>query len=397
MTTRLYYDDSDLMTFDATVVTCAPVDDRFEIVLDRTAFYPTSGGQPFDTGTLDDAQVVDVIDRDEAGIVHVVRAALAPGQRVTGTIDDARRRDHREQHTGQHVLSAAFERTGGVATVGFHMGGEVSTIDLAREVSAAEIDAAEDDANRVIREDREVTVRIVPEDEIAALALRRQPTRRGALRIVEVTGYDVSACGGTHVARTGAIGLVVVTGVEKVRGGSRLTFLCGGRAVRGFRERRDRLAEIGRRLGVAAADVGPRVARLQQDLRDAEAQGRDLRQALALARAVAWRGEAETMGPWRVVIRATDLAGGDLSALARAIVAEPGIVTVLTGRGVPVPVVVARSADVALVAGAVLKAMAAALGGRGGGRPDLAQGGVTAEAPAIAAFVRGHLADVPIA
>jgi alanyl-tRNA synthetase len=393
MTTRIYYDDSRSTTFEAVVMTCEPAGDRFEVTLDRTAFYPTSGGQPFDTGTLGPATVVGVIDREDDEIVHVVTTAVAPGTTVVGVIDAVRRGDHMEQHTGQHVLSAAFDRVCGVATVGFHMGSDVSTIDLAREVSTAEIEGAETEANRVIREDRAVRVRMVPAGQTATLALRRESTRSGPLRIVDVDDFDVSACGGTHVARTGEVGMVAVIGSEKMRGGTRVSFLCGGRALRGFRQRRDRLADAGRLLGVAPLELVPRVERLQQEVREAERTIKELRDELARYRAIEWRGSAETVGPYRVVLRTSASEAGELKSVAQALVSEPGMVAVLIGQGTPVPVVVARSADVAFDAGAFVKDATGSLGGRGGGRPELAQGGLLVSAAEIESFVRRRLAE----
>lgn len=393
MTTRIYYDDSTTTTFDAVVLACEPAGERFEITLDRTAFYPTSGGQPFDTGSLGEARVVDVVDRDDDRVVHVVTRGIEPGTRVRGEIDAARRRDHMEQHTGQHVLSAAFDRLCGVATVGFHMGDDACTVDLAREVTTNEIEAAEGAANQVIREDRPVRIRIVEADQIDSVGLRRESKRQGPLRIVEVDNFDVSACGGTHVATTGGIGMVAAIATEKVRGGTRLSFLCGGRALRGFRERRERLAEAGRLLGVAPLDIVGRVEGLQHEVREAERTIRALRDELAVYRAGAWRASAETIGPHRVVLRASTLAATELKSLAQAVVSEPGVVAVLMGEGTPVSVVVARSTDVVLDAGALMKNVTAVLGGRGGGRADLAQGGVSASTAEIEKFVRRSLAE----
>lgn len=393
MTTRLYYDDCETTTFDAVVVQCVPAGDRFEVTLDRTAFYPTSGGQPFDTGQLGSADVVEVIDRESGAVSHIVTTPLGVGTTVSGVVDAFRRHDHMEQHTGQHVLSAALERTCGVATVGFHMGAELSTIDLAREVTADELREAETTANRVVRENRPVKIRIVAESEVATLPLRRAPTRAGDLRIVEIADFDVSACGGTHVSQTGAIGQVAVVGTEKVRGGTRVTFVCGGRALDALRARRDKLAEIGRLLGVAPLDAVSHVERLLGETRERERATRRLRAALAEYQAAAWREQAETIGPFRVVIRATDLDGADLKSLAQAVVAGPGVVAIVTGVGTPVPIVAARSADVIFDAGAVVKAVAAALGGRGGGRPELAQGGITSTAADVENFVRRHLRE----
>jgi alanyl-tRNA synthetase len=238
-----------------------------------------------------------------------------------------------------------------------------------------------------------VRVRIVPGDQVASLALRRESTRSGPLRIVEVDDFDVSACGGTHVARTGEIGMVATIATEKVRGGTRLSFLCGARVLRGFRERRERLAEAARVLGVSPLDIVARVDGMQREAREAERTIKAMRDELAGFRASAWRASAETIGPHRVVLRASTMAATELKALAQAVVAESGLVAVLIGSGTPVPVVVARSAGVEFDAGAFVKNATGSLGGRGGGRPDLAQGGVSASAEEIEAFVRRRLAE----
>src|SRR5690606_41152042 len=204
-----------------TVRASEPRDGGFAVVLDRTAFYPTSGGQPFDTGRLGAAKVTEVVDGDDGAVVHFTSAALEPGSNVSGEVDWPRRFEHMQQHTGQHVLSAAFDRLFEVRTESFHLGADSCTIDLAREVTAAEVAAAVDEANRVVWENRPVTVRFVTAEEAAALPLRKEPARDGRLRIIDVEGFDLSACGGTHVDRTGAIGIVAAQAVEKVRGRSR--------------------------------------------------------------------------------------------------------------------------------------------------------------------------------
>lgn len=390
MTTRLYYEDGATTVFDAVVESCAPAGDVFEVRLDRTAFYPLSGGQPFDTGVLGDVEVVDVVDRGDA-VGHIVRAPLTPGARVAGVVDEVRRRDHREQHTGQHLLSAAFDQVCDVATVGFHMGADESTIDLAREVTTREIEAAESLANRVIRENRPVTVRVVPAVDVASLHLRRDSSREGALRIVEVEAFDVSACGGTHVTRTGEIGAVAVVGSEKVRGGTRLSFLCGGRVLRGFRAYRDVLASAGHALGAAPLDVAVRVVRLLEAAREAERASKAQREELAQLRAASWRTGVETIGHWSVVLQNSALEAAELKLMAQAVVAGPGIVAVLTGAGEPVPVVVARSADVTFDAGVFIREMTTALGGRGGGRGECAQAGVSAAPDEVVRFARRAL------
>lgn len=393
MSVRLYYDDSRLRAFDAVVESCVAAGDRFEVRLDRTAFYPTSGGQPFDTGRIDDRTVVDVVDRDD-GIVHVVTGPIAIGARVRAEIDWARRRDHMEQHTGQHVLSAALDRVCGVATVGFHMGAEVSTIDLARDLAPAEILAAEVEANRVIREDRAVDIRIVPAEDAAGLPLRRESTRSGPLRVVEVRDFDVSACGGTHVARTGEIGLVAAIAWEHVRAGTRLTFVCGGRALTALQRLRETTVEAARLLGTGPDDVALHVARVQQAARESDRHVRRQRDELVALRAAAWRTAAETIGRHRVVLKAdVGRDAAELKQTAQILASEPGLVVVLVGGGEPAAVVVARSADVAFDAAAFMKAATSALGGRGGGRAELAQGGLAAPAEAILAFARQALVE----
>ncbi len=375
ITDRLYYRDSLVTAFDATVVEAGDDHGRSFVVLDRTAFYPTSGGQPFDTGTLGGTRVLDVVDRDDGAIAHVVEQAMAAGTAVHGEVDWPRRLDHMQQHTGQHVLSAAFDRLFGVRTTSFHLGAETSTIDLAREVTPAEIERAEQAANAVVWDDRPVVVRFATAEEAAALPLRKEPTRTGPLRLIEVPDFDLSACGGTHVARTGTIGLIAVAGWERFKGASRIGFVCGGRALASHRALRDVVIAATRVLSVAPAEIAPSIERLRADARD---QGRTLRQLqeeVAAARAAGMRAAAETLGGVRVVLQ--EVTGWDaaaLKSLALAVVAEPGFVVVLVGGGQPAPVVCARSSDVTFDASAWLERAAAELGGRGGGRPGAGAG-----------------------
>ena len=378
MTDRLYYTDPYSVEFEATVVSLAPTpgdDKRHAVVLDRTAFYPTSGGQPFDTGTLGGARVLDVVDEDDGRIVHVVEGEIQPGP-VHGTIDWARRFDHMQQHTGQHLLSAAFDRLLKVRTVSFHLGTAASTIDLAREVTAEEIARAEREANRVVWEDRPVTIRFADADEAARLPLRKEPQRGGVLRLIEVEGFDVSACGGTHVARTGAIGMIAVSSSERFKGGTRLEFLCGGRALAGFHALGDSVAASVRLLSVLPVELPAAIERMQGDSRDLRRQLKDLQTRLAGHEAGALVDGAEPAGSMRVVVAALD--GWDangLKTIAAAIAARPGHAALLLGPPLPAAIVVARASDLTLDSAAVLKQLTTQFGGKGGGRPELAQGG----------------------
>jgi alanyl-tRNA synthetase len=389
MTARLYYREPQLRAFDATVVACDRREDRFAVALDSTAFYPTSGGQPFDTGRLGEATVLDVVEAEDGRVLHVVDRPLAAGARVHGEIDWTRRLDHMQQHTGQHVLSAAFDRVHGVRTVSFHLGADDSTIDLARDVTAGEIDRAEAEANRIVWENRPVTVRFVDEAEAARLPLRKEPVRSGELRLVEVADFDLSACGGTHVPATGVIGLIAVAGWERFKGGTRLTFVCGGRALRSLGRLRDVVTAATRLLSVSAADLAATIERLQAGERESARELRRLREDLARYQAAGYRDGAETIGGLRGVLsHEPGRDAASLKALATAVVSEPGLVAVLVGDGRPAPVVVARSADAPVDAVALIQALAGQFGGRGGGRPELAQGGVAADAAAIVAHAR---------
>jgi alanyl-tRNA synthetase len=382
MTTRLYYTDSHLATFDARVVETVDLAGRTAVVLDRTAFYPTSGGQPHDVGTIGNARVVDVVDLEDGRIAHVLDGAIDPGRTVTGRIDWSRRFDHMQQHTGQHVLSAAFERVHGARTVSFHLGSEASTIDLEQQLDAPAIASGEAEANRILWEDRPVTVRFASADDAASLPLRKESARTGTLRLVEVEGFDLSACGGTHVSRTGAIGLIAVAGHERFKGGTRVEFLCGGRALRGFSRLRDVVSGCVRQLSVLPSELPASIDRLQADAKELRSQVRDLHGRLATHEAARLAASAHDVGGTRVVVARVDGADAQsLKGLAQEIAGRAGHAAILVGSAPPVPIVIARAADVTLDSGALLKQLTSRFGGRGGGRPELAQGGGLTSAP----------------
>ena len=412
MTDRLYYLDPYLREFDATVSRVDRRDDRLVVTLDRTAFYPTSGGQPFDTGRLGSMRVVDVVDEEDGSITHVIEPGtrnpepgisnLELGASIHGAVDWERRFDHMQQHTGQHVLSAAFDKLFGVRTVSFHLGGAVSTIDLAREMSEAEIAAAETEANRIVWEDRPVTIRFADAEEAARLPLRKESVRGGTLRLIEVEGFDLSACGGTHVARTGAIGLIAVASWERFKGGQRLEFLCGGRALGGYRVVRDAMSASVRLLSVLPTELAGAIERLQADARDQKRTIAGLQSELARYRAdelasnaeeiTLKTGSGDTARRCRLVARALDSDANGLKGLAAAISAKPGFLVLLVSTSMPALIVIARSSDVDVSAQHLLAKLTMEFGGRGGGRPEMAQGGgLSATAEAIFQAVRAHL------
>jgi alanyl-tRNA synthetase len=406
MTDRLYYTNPYLQVFDATIERVDTRGDRLILTLDRTAFYPTSGGQPFDTGVLGPLRVVDVVEEEDGSIAHVVEDGAEsrhPGEIIHGAIDWPRRFDHMQQHTGQHVLSAAFDRLFGVRTLSFHLGAAVSTIDLNREMSPGEIASAEAEANRIVWEDRPVAIRFVTAEEAAGLPLRKEPARGGTLRLIDVEEFDLSACGGTHVERTGGVGVIAVASWERFKGGQRIEFLCGGRALGGYRSLRDAVSGSVRLLSVLPEELPAAIGRLQAETKEQKRSMVALQGDLARYQAeelAAGAAEVRLKPPFdaaqdglealegtdttetcHLVARALDADANGLKSLATAIAARSGYVVVLVSTSTPALAVVARSGDVTVSAQRVLASLMATFGGRGGGRAELAQGGGLAAPP----------------
>jgi alanyl-tRNA synthetase len=394
MTERLYYTNAYLKEFDATVLdVVSDADGRSAAILDRTAFYPTSGGQPFDTGALGDSRVVDVVDRDDGAVLHIVEGKVLAGP-TYGRIDWDRRFEHMQQHTGQHVLSAAFERTCQARTSSFHLGTSSATIDLAQEVLPAQIAAAELVANRVVWEDRPVSVRFVDESEAANLPLRKEPRRSGRLRIVEVDGFDLSACGGTHVSRTGAIGNISVGSFERFRGGMRVEFRCGIRALESYRLLRDTVSAAARLLSTGLEDLPAATERLQSENNEGRRRIKHLQEKLAghEASVLAERPANRVASTVIEALDGWDASG--LKAVASALVERAGYAAILASTSAPVSIVVARAPDRSIDAAAIVKALTTKFGGKGGGRPELAQGGgLTAAGADVVLFARTLLEE----
>jgi alanyl-tRNA synthetase len=397
MTERLYYTDAEALEFHARVVAARDHEGKAAVVLDRTAFYPTSGGQPFDTGTLGEATVIDVVDEGDE-ILHVVDRALATGTDVRGSVDASRRLDHMQQHTGQHILSAAFDHLFKNRTLSFHMGAEVSTIDLEKVMSPEDVERAVDEANRIVWQNRPVTVRFASADEARTMGLRKESVREGELRLVDVTDFDLSACGGTHVPRTGTIGVIAVSGVEKFKGGLRVSFVCGGRVLRAFRGLRDAVTGSIRALSVLPSELPAAIQKLQGEGKALRKRATDLQGALAVHEAARLLAEAPRVAGVAIVTAVID--GWDaqaLKAIASAIIASAPAAVALTGSDIPPLVVAARSSSVGPStgipgAGDLVKALTAKFGGKGGGTPELAQaGGLVASPQDVIAAARALL------
>ena len=365
---RIYYTDSYLAQFSATV---AGIDsERLRIRLGHTAFYPSSGGQPHDLGTLAGLSVRDVVESEDGGVVHILAApaSFAPGSTVDAQIDWARRFDHMQQHTGQHLLSAVFADVAQADTVSFHMGAEWSTIDLACTTLADGLmQRVEQEANSIVTQNRTVTVAF--EDVRTVTGLRKATDRTGTLRVVTIEGLDRSACGGTHVRQTGEIGSILIRGAEKVRGNLRVEFVCGGRAIRASRSDYGHLLAAARQLGCSLVDV-PRVVTGQVE-RLAAAEKQRSRLALDLA---SMRGRSLASAE-ALHIAEHPVLNEEVRAEAQAFTQAGGRVYLAWCKE-PASLLLACHASANLHAGNVLKPLLAEAGGRGGGSAQMAQGSV---------------------
>lgn len=379
MTVKLYDDDPYLLEFDAAIVERLERDGRPAVVLDRTAFYAEGGGQPWDLGTLDGIAVTAVID-DGGRVVHVLECALETAQegaRIRGMVDAARRRDHMQQHHGQHLLSRAFVELQGVRTVGFHLGSDAVTIDLERGVGLSEVRRAVRRANEIVGEARPVVVRSVSRDEAERLGCGVPDEAEGVVRLVEAQGFDVQPCSGTHPRSTSEVGAVVALRAERVKGATRLHFVCGERALDAVDARLDVLDQLGSILS-SPFDKLPAAARQAKDeLAAARKRGQEL-----LARALQAEARemlahaAEGPGGARLVVAAfDDRAPAELRGLALELAGAVPCLALLGARAEAAQLVFARTPGLADDVAGALRAALDVVGGRGGGKGDIVQGG----------------------
>jgi alanyl-tRNA synthetase len=389
MTDRLYYHDSFLYNFDAEVRSVVETP-RPALILDRTAFYPTSGGQIHDTGSIvfSDARfsearfrVTEVADTEDGHIVHYLDAPLKDvkaGTSVRGEIDPTRRRDHMQQHSAQHVLSSAFVRLFGMATVSFHMADDYCSIDLdTPALSKDQVEAAERKANEIMIDDRPVDVRYVTRDEAENLGLRKlPPAERDQLRLIDIHEWDLTACGGTHVSSTGQIGGILLRKTEKVRQGYRVEFVAGQRAVSTARRDFSTLTETAALFSAGIYDVPQQARKSLDEIRSLRKQHEQLQEELAAAEAAALLAETpETEGRKLVVRTFPDRDLNFLKLLAQKLTRQSPAIALLATESPQPALVFAQSAGQSHDMGALLKETLAKLGGRGGGSKDLAQGG----------------------
>lgn len=385
MTERLYYEDPYLVRFSARVTEHLQWEGQPAVVLDRTAFYPTGGGQPHDTGILREAgarreiAVLEVIEREADGaIVHLLVEPVETDQ-VEGEINWDRRFDLMQQHTGQHILSAAFLEHLDANTVGFHLSDEYATIDLDRApLSTEQLARAEKVANAIVFDSRQAEARFVADEDVADLPLRKPLAHEGPVRVVEIPDFDCSACGGTHVRATGEVGLIKITRSERRGNETRIEFLCGWRALGDYQAKNAAVMDLAREFTVGHWEVADMVHRLADELKETRRELRNTRDAWLDAKADALWSQAEWLHEVRVV-RAylASHSPEDLKHLAQRLVAHPQTVALLAAgqAGQKGSFTFARSADVEAHMGTLVRRACEIVGGRGGGRPEFAQGG----------------------
>jgi alanyl-tRNA synthetase len=376
LTERLFRDDPYLLEFDATVVAAREHEGRPAVVLDRTAFYAESGGQPSDSGRLDDVAVVALIE-EGPDVIHVLEGPLPLGARVHGRVDADRRRDHRQQHHGQHLLSRAFVEVANAQTVSFHLGAEVSSIDLDREVGDAETRAAEARTNEVVWEARPVTVHTMSAADARAGGIEPPADAGDAIRIVEAEGFDRQPCGGTHPKSTSEVGVVIVLGRERYKGGSRVRFVCGSRALGTCRERNAVLDVLSRTLSAPIPALPETAAHALERLAESDKKTRELleRALEGEARRLVTETPAPRAGSPPTIVAVYDgWPVADLRTLALHLVRLSPCVALLGSRSDKAHVVFAQAEGLGHDIPALLRKALVLLEGRGGGKGNVAQG-----------------------
>lgn len=375
MTVKLFWEDAYLCSFAGRVVSRCEHQGHPAVMLDQTCFYATSGGQPHDVGTLNEIPVTEVIEQGD-DVLHVLARPLDSDD-VQGEIDWPRRFDHMQQHTGQHILSQAFIQTANAETVSFHLGAEAATIDVAVDALTAEqIDEVERRANAIVMSVQPVSVTLHPPGSIQALALRKQPEVEGEVRVVQIGDFDRCACGGTHVRNTGEIGPIHISRWDSQRGNTRVEFLCGWRALRDYAARDALLRTLARDLSVGWSELPERYARIQEQEREARRQVERLRQRLLDAELPRLAAQAEQRDGYRLLVSVLqDYDAGNMRYLAQQLLQEPGMVVLLGVTEPAVQFCMGRSANLAFDMRQVLRRAGETLPVRGGGKPEMVQGG----------------------
>ncbi len=383
MTTKLYWNDSHLINFSATVEHFLDTDGGSFLILNQSAFYPEGGGQPCDTGYINSTKVMEVTMDDDGRIFHRLegKADFKVGQDVSCSVDWPRRREMMQQHTGQHILSQAFFQLFGAETKGFRITDHSTEIDLTLEIHPDEIEQAiiraEELANSVVFDNREVRVHEVTPEEAARLPLRKESFVADCIRVIEIADYDWSPCGGTHAKRTGEVGLIAVRSWERAKKMTRVHFVCGSRALRDYRMASKTAEAIALKFSVGREEAGTAVSRLLDENKRLSRRVRELAGLTAKVEAQQLIESVGVSNGRRILARIFDDRDfEELKLLAHRLVDGDGVVALLAAKeGEMARMVFARSADVEADMNALMKTACERLGGRGGGKPDFAQGG----------------------
>lgn len=380
-TERLYYQDSHLIEFEACVVeNTERVSGWTAITLDRTAFYPTGGGQPGDTGTINGLRVVECIDDAQDGVLHVIQGrAPEVGTVVKGRIDWLRRLDHIQQHTGQHILSQAFVTLFNAPTRSFRVLEESCEIDVEIDNPTSEvIERGVELANNVIWENRVITIKQVTSEEASQLPLRKEPSREGDLRLIEIEGFDLTPCGGTHAYQTGEVGMIAVRSWERAKGLTRIDFVAGIRALADYRRANMSARAIAGLFSAGPAETPELAARMIEENKQLHRRVRHLEEIAARVEAEELLARAAMAHDnVRIVNEVFENRDAEsLKHLALGLISHSATIVLLGSRDKDAArLVFARSSDAPGDMNALMRDACAMLDGRGGGKPDLAQGG----------------------
>jgi alanyl-tRNA synthetase len=378
MTRKLYHENQYLQAFSSAVVERVEIDGKPGLILEQTAFYPTSGGQPHDLGTLNHVQIIDVIEDEQNRIIHILEKPIQASS-VEGQIDWQRRFDHIQQHSGQHLLSQAFIEICRAETVSFHLGEEASSIDVNQAgLDEPTIHAVETLANQITYENRAVIAHLVTKDEVQRFPVRKPPTVEGQIRIVEIKDFDFSPCGGTHCSRTGELGMIKVRKWENYKGGARIHFVCGWRALQDYQQKTIVLRQLSELLSSGESDLPSNFRKLQEELKTLRRESVNLTKQLLDYEAQAVATECEKHGDFAILQKIfPDRTPKDLKLLASKVLEQSPNTVVLFGGTAEgkASLVFLRSKELMFDMNQIMKTACAVINGRGGGQPDQAQGG----------------------
>jgi alanyl-tRNA synthetase len=374
-TRRLFEENPYQTTFQANVLESREEAGKIQVVLDQTLFYPTSGGQPCDRGTIQKLPVTDVLEEGEV-IVHVLEKALEKSTEIEGEIHWKRRFGHMQQHSGQHILSQALYRIAKAETVGFHLGEENSTIDVdAADFPPQRLNEIEQMANDIVFENRPILVSIVPVQELKSIPLRKCPEDKGDVRVVQVEGFDWSGCCGTHVKHTGEVGIIKITRTERYKGGMRIGFLCGQRALKDYREKQNILRETCQLLTSGEEEVVSILTRWQEDRKTSSRRIRSLTEEVLTNKAPDLLGTAEQAGPYKLIVSLlTDYEFQDIQTLVKKLIQNDDTITLIGLKKDRGYLCFGRSQSVDIDMRPILSEACSILEGKGGGSPFMAQG-----------------------